>query len=64
MNEIGMFSTITRCFQTITGGCAHFEQDAQIVAIVQLHGATLATRDIADFRNCGIDVIDPWAPDR
>jgi predicted nucleic acid-binding protein len=34
--------------------------DAQIAAIVQLHSATLATRDVPDFRNCGIDVVNPW----
>lgn len=34
--------------------------DAQIAAIAQLRAAKLATRNIADFRDCGIDVIDPW----
>jgi predicted nucleic acid-binding protein len=38
--------------------------DAQIAAIVQLHGATLATRDVADFCDCGVDVVDPWGVDR
>jgi predicted nucleic acid-binding protein len=35
--------------------------DAQIAAIVQLHSATLATRNFADFRDCGVDLVDPWA---
>jgi predicted nucleic acid-binding protein len=34
--------------------------DAQIAAIAQLRGAVLATRNTADFANCGIRVIDPW----
>jgi predicted nucleic acid-binding protein len=34
--------------------------DAQIAAITRAHGATLATRSIADFAHCGIDLIDPW----
>jgi predicted nucleic acid-binding protein len=34
--------------------------DAQIAAIVQLRGAILATRNVADFANCGIRVLDPW----
>ena len=34
--------------------------DAQIAAIAQLRAAKLATRNVADFRDCGIDVIDPW----
>lgn len=33
--------------------------DAQIAAIAQLRGAVLATRNTADFANCGIRVIDP-----
>lgn len=35
--------------------------DAQIAAICRAHGAALVTRNIKDFRDTGIDVIDPWA---
>jgi predicted nucleic acid-binding protein len=35
--------------------------DAQIAAIARAHGAALATRDVADFNDCGIEVIDPWS---
>jgi predicted nucleic acid-binding protein len=35
--------------------------DAQIAAIAQLFGATIATRNVADFRDCGVDLVDPWA---
>ncbi len=34
--------------------------DAQIAAIVRLHNATLATRNIRDFEDCGIRVVNPW----
>src|SRR5271154_1404576 len=34
--------------------------DAQIAAIVQVRGATLATRNVTDFENCGVDAVDPW----
>jgi len=34
--------------------------DAQIAAIAQMHAATLATRDSADFAHCDIRVINPW----
>jgi hypothetical protein len=34
--------------------------DAQIAAIAQLRAAKLATRNVADFRDCGIEVVDPW----
>ena len=35
--------------------------DGQIAAIARLHGATVATRNIADFAHSGIRLIDPWA---
>jgi predicted nucleic acid-binding protein len=35
--------------------------DAQIAAIAQLRRAKLATRNLGDFRDCGIDVVDPWS---
>jgi toxin FitB len=34
--------------------------DAQIAAICQSRGAALATRNVKDFRETGISVIDPW----
>lgn len=34
--------------------------DAQIAAIAQVRRAKLATRNVTDFRDCGIDVVDPW----
>ena len=34
--------------------------DAQIAAIAQVRGAKLATRNVADFQDCGLDRIDPW----
>jgi hypothetical protein len=34
--------------------------DAQIAAIARSRDAGVATRDVADFEGCGINVIDPW----
>ncbi|MFI5080708.1 MAG: type II toxin-antitoxin system VapC family toxin [Streptosporangiales bacterium] len=34
--------------------------DAQIAAICRAHGAALATRNIKDFLETGVEVIDPW----
>ena len=36
------------------------EYDAQIAAIARVHGATVATRDVKDFTDCGVDVVSPW----
>lgn len=34
--------------------------DAQIAAVCRVHGAALATRNSKDFRDTGIEVVDPW----
>ena len=35
--------------------------DSLIAATARCHRLTLATRNLHDFRHCGIPVIDPWA---
>jgi predicted nucleic acid-binding protein len=34
--------------------------DAMIAAIARSRGASVATRNVKDFANCGVDIIDPW----
>jgi predicted nucleic acid-binding protein len=34
--------------------------DAQIAAIARVRRATLATRNVEDFEDCGVDVVNPW----
>ena len=34
--------------------------DAQIAAIARAEGAAIATRDLSDFTDCGIELINPW----
>lgn len=34
--------------------------DAQIAAICRVHRATCATRNVRDFAETGIDLVDPW----
>jgi predicted nucleic acid-binding protein len=36
------------------------QADAQIAAIARSRGAELATRNVADFEGCGVDIINPW----
>ncbi|OAB58459.1 plasmid stabilization protein [Phormidium willei BDU 130791] len=38
--------------------------DAQIAAICRVHQATLATRNIRDFWDCGIELVNPWEAQR
>lgn len=35
--------------------------DGQIAAICKVRGATLATRNVADFADVGLKLINPWA---
>lgn len=37
---------------------SHF--DAQIAAIAHSAGAAVASRNVADFDGCGLEVINPW----
>ena len=34
--------------------------DCQIAAIARAHGASVATRNTADYKGCGIALINPW----
>ncbi|MGE4163979.1 MAG: type II toxin-antitoxin system VapC family toxin [Vicinamibacterales bacterium] len=34
--------------------------DAQIAAIVRSHGAILVTRNVTDFIDTGVTLVDPW----
>lgn len=36
-------------------------QDGMIAAIARIHAAPLATRNLADFRQAQVVLIDPWA---
>ncbi len=34
--------------------------DGMIAAIARVNGGRLATRNVKDFKGCGIELIDPW----
>jgi predicted nucleic acid-binding protein len=36
------------------------QADAQIAAIARSRGAALATRNVADFEQCGVEITNPW----
>lgn len=36
------------------------QMDGQIAAICYTQGAAVATRNVKDFEECGIDIINPW----
>jgi predicted nucleic acid-binding protein len=37
------------------------EMDAQIAGIARSRGAAIATRNVRDFQDCGVELIDPWS---
>lgn len=37
------------------------EADCQIAAICRSRGAVLVTRNMRDFKDTGVDVVNPWA---
>lgn len=43
-----------------TAGKPISQFDAMIAAMARSRGASLATRDVRDFHDCGIDVVNPW----
>lgn len=54
-----MYGTILRTRKAI--GRHIDEMDALIAATALANGATLATRNVSDFENCGLLVVDPWS---
>ena len=62
---LGFDSDAARAFSKIAAhrralGKPISHADAQIAAIAQVRGAKLATRNVADFEDCGLAAIDPW----
>jgi hypothetical protein len=43
------------------GGRPMTPLDAQIASICLSRGASLATRNMPDFENCGLDLLNPWS---
>ena len=35
--------------------------DCMIAAIAKANGRKLATRNVSDFEQCGLEIINPWA---
>ncbi len=62
---LGFESEAARAFSQIAArrrslGKPISHADAQIASIAQIRGAALATRNLTDFADCGLHIVDPW----
>jgi len=62
---LGFESDAARAFSRIAAhrralGRPISHADAQIAAIAQIRRAKLATRNVADFVDCGLEIVNPW----
>ncbi len=53
-----MFSRIAADRRALGSPISH--ANAQIAAIARTRSAKLATRNVEDFEDCGLDIVDPW----
>ena len=64
---LGFDSRAALCFGKLAAGLRKAGKnigmaDIQIAAIAQSHGFAVATRNTRHFTDCGIELIDPFAP--
>jgi toxin FitB len=62
---LGFESEAARAFSQIAArrrglGRPISHADAQIASIAHVRRAKLATRNVTDFADCGLEIVDPW----
>lgn len=58
-NAARSYATVAAARRTAGQPISH--ADCQIAAIAHSAGAAIATRNVRDFEECGVEVIDPWS---
>lgn len=59
-DELASFEWGRLCARLESAGQMMPAVDSQIAAICLLHGASIVTRNHADFANSGVQVVNPW----
>lgn len=52
---------IARCCAKLHVPNPHSERDAMIAATALLHDMTVVTRNVVDFKETGVDLLNPWS---
>lgn len=58
-SEAARFFAMIAAQRTLLGRPISYA-DAQIAAIARVHRTKLATRNVADFRDCEVEIVNPW----
>ncbi len=54
--------TFRACAKLMHRRPKHLFDDAMIAATAQVHGLTVATRNVKDFRHFGVEILNPYQP--
>ncbi len=55
-------TAVARCCARLHVPDKRSERDALIAATALVHGMTVVTRNVADFKPTGVPLLNPWAP--
>jgi predicted nucleic acid-binding protein len=60
LNRLNLLARLRRTEIGRVAGRPVTAAGAQIAAIVRRHAATLATRNVDDFTDADVSIVDPW----